>query len=101
MVFNRFTKETLCRCLCKPINRFDEKSTPKYFLGGETRLETRLYYHELVSQAGNNDIIKVLIISEGHVDGDTAFSGESLKRFNAAARIPDQQVFFDIVCHVS
>ena len=89
--------------MCIPINHFCEKPISKYFLRGETRLETRLYYHELVSQAGNNDIIKVLIISEGYVDGDTAFSGQSLKRFNAAARIQDQQVFsyfLDIVCHV-
>ena len=43
------------------------------------------------------------LIFEGHVNGDTAFSGQSLKRFNAAARIQDQQVFsyfVDIVCHV-
>ena len=85
-----FTKEALYHCVCIQINHFVKNTAFKYFCHWKTTPGTFIYYYELVPQAGKKDIITVLIIYGGHVDGDTAFSGQSLKTFNAAARIPDQ-----------
>ena len=62
------------------------------------------YYPKRLSGGGDNDIIKVFIISEGRVDADPVFSGHDLKVFNVKARMQNCRIsfrFYDITLHIS